>query len=108
MTNTSKGDLMTTLKKEHIKKEKPERFSSGKLIDRTSSINITNEVDETVFDVLQKHGPATRSKLVEITGLPRTTLYDSLVRLILKGFVRKFDEDRNKRGRPKVFYQLSL
>ncbi len=107
MSNTSKGDLITTLKKEYVKKEKPQRVSPGKLFKQEDSSQITNEIDEIVFGVLKKHGPATRSKLVEITGLPRTTLYDSLVRLILKKHVRKFDEERNQRGRPKVFYQLA-
>lgn len=107
MSNASKGDLITTLKKEYVKKGKLKRISPRKLDNQTDSNQITNEIDAIVFGVLKKHGPVTRSKLVEITGLPRTTLYDSLVRLILKDHVRKFDEERNQRGRPKVFYQLA-
>ncbi|MFQ5820912.1 MAG: helix-turn-helix domain-containing protein [Candidatus Heimdallarchaeota archaeon] len=107
MSNTSKGDLITTLKKEYVKKGKSKRISPKKLVGREGLSQITNEIDEIVLGVLRKHGPVTRSKLVEITGLPRTTLYDSLVRLILKDHVRKFDEKRNQRGRPKVFYQLA-
>ncbi|MFQ6123189.1 MAG: helix-turn-helix domain-containing protein [Candidatus Heimdallarchaeota archaeon] len=107
MSDISKEDLITLLKKEYVKKEKPKRRFPKKLIDQENSCQITNEIDEIVFCILKKHGPVTRSKLVEITGLPRTTLYDSLVRLILKNHVRKFDEERNQRGRPKVFYRLA-
>ncbi len=107
MSNHSKGNLLTTLKKEYVKKGKSKRFSPTKMISQEDSNQITNEIDEIVFGVLKKHGPVTRTKLVEITGLPRTTLYDSLVRLILKDHVRKFDEERTQRGRPKVFYQLA-
>jgi len=109
MTNASKRNLIATLKNEqHIKRKRSESIFSSELRVQEGSTKITNTVDELVFGLLKKHGSVTRSKLVEITGLPRTTLYDSLIRLIIKGFVRKFNEDRNLRGRPKVFYQLSV
>lgn len=99
---------MTTLRKEYPKKESPESIYSIHLSIQEDSTLITNEVEEVVFGALYEHGSVTRMKLVEITGLPRTTVYDSLTRLILKGFVRKFDEKRHHRGRPKVYYQLSV
>ncbi|MHA1947369.1 MAG: helix-turn-helix domain-containing protein [Candidatus Hodarchaeales archaeon] len=64
-----------------------------------------HELDREVLDILEKEGPITRSKLVSLTGIARSTLYDSLLRLILKGFVASFSEDRRHRGRPKVFYK---
>ncbi|MHA2112373.1 MAG: winged helix-turn-helix transcriptional regulator [Candidatus Hodarchaeales archaeon] len=66
---------------------------------------IVHELDREVLDILEKEGPITRSKLVSLTGIARSTLYDSLLRLILKGFVASFSEDRRHRGRPKVFYK---
>ena len=66
---------------------------------------IVHELDREVLDILEKEGPLTRSKLVSLTGIARSTLYDSLLRLILKGFVASFSEDRRHRGRPKVFYK---
>ena len=99
---------MTTLRKDYQKKESSESIYSSHLAIQEDSSLITNEVEEVVFGALYEHGSVTRMKLVEITGLPRTTVYDSLTRLILKGFVRKFDENRNHRGRPKVYYQLSV
>jgi predicted transcriptional regulator len=43
---------------------------------------------------------------VSLTGIARSTLYDSLLRLILKGYIARFSEDRKQRGRPRVFYQV--
>jgi predicted ArsR family transcriptional regulator len=71
----------------------------------TNKKAIVHELDREVLDILEKEGPITRSKLVSLTGIARSTLYDSLLRLILKGFVASFSEDRRHRGRPKVFYK---
>ena len=70
-----------------------------------SKQSIVHELDREVLDILEREGPITRSKLVALTGIARSTLYDSLLRLILKGFVASFSEDRRHRGRPKVFYK---
>ena len=68
---------------------------------------IVHELDRNVLEILKTEGPITRSKLVTITGIARSTLYDSLLRLILKGYVARFSEERRQRGRPKVFYKVT-
>lgn len=68
---------------------------------------IVHELDRNVLEILKNEGPITRSRLVTITGIARSTLYDSLLRLILKGYVARFSEERRQRGRPKVFYKVS-
>jgi predicted ArsR family transcriptional regulator len=67
--------------------------------------SIVHELDRKIFNILKKQGPLTRSKLVSITGIARSTLYDCLLRLILKGYVVSFSEERRHRGRPRVFYK---
>jgi len=48
-----------------------------------------------------------RDGLIELTRLSRTTIYDALVRLDLKGLVENFSEERgDRRGRPKEFFCL--
>lgn len=66
---------------------------------------IVHDLDRRVLSILEKQGPLTRGKLVSITGIARSTLYDSLLRLILKGYVASFSEERRHRGRPKVYYK---
>ncbi len=67
--------------------------------------SLTNLCDIRVMEVLTQEGPLIRNQLVEITGIARSTLYDSLLRLILKGFIMKFSERPQGPGRPKVFFQ---
>lgn len=68
---------------------------------------IVHELDRNVLEILKSQGPLTRSKLVSITGIARSTLYDSLLRLILKGYVARFSEERRRRGRPKIYYKVA-
>ncbi|MHA2232160.1 MAG: helix-turn-helix domain-containing protein [Candidatus Hodarchaeales archaeon] len=53
--------------------------------------------------MLKKRGPQTRSDLVKRSGLPRTTIFDSLTRLTIRGVIVRFSEPRQTRGRPRVF-----
>ena len=69
---------------------------------------IVHELDRNLLEILRKEGPLTRARLVALTGIARSTLYDSLLRLILKGYVARFSEECIKRGRPKVYYKVVL
>ena len=64
------------------------------------------KLDELLLDLLTKHGPLTRSELVKLTNIPRTTLYDNLSKLISKGLVIKESLPRATRGRPKVVFKI--
>ncbi len=74
--------------------------------DRDQAV-IVHELDRNLYAILKREGPLTRSNLVSMTGVARTTLYDSLLRLIVKGYVSRFSEARKERGRPKVFFQAT-
>jgi len=67
---------------------------------------IDNKTDLTVLNALLADQPATRMDLCKKTGLPRTTIYDALTRLILKKVVMKYSTPSKSRGRPKVFYRV--
>ncbi|OLS19036.1 MAG: hypothetical protein HeimC3_47610 [Candidatus Heimdallarchaeota archaeon LC_3] len=67
-----------------------------------------SSLDASVLNILKKQGPITRGQLVKKTGIPRSTLYDSLFRLMLKGLVKKFPDRTNvSRGRPQVFFEAN-
>jgi len=51
--------------------------------------------EEELLEILKKHGPLTRDQIAKITGLPRTTIYDKLSKLLLQRKVRKKPEERN-------------
>jgi predicted ArsR family transcriptional regulator len=68
---------------------------------------ITNTTDKKVINILHQKGSLTRSELVKITGIARSTLYDSLTRLTIKGKVTKYSNKSPGPGRPKVFFKLT-
>ncbi|MFW9882358.1 MAG: helix-turn-helix domain-containing protein [Candidatus Thorarchaeota archaeon] len=67
---------------------------------------VTNKNDALVVGALLQIQPATRMEICKLTGIPRTTIYDSLDRLILKRMVVKYSISSRHRGRPKVYYKI--
>jgi len=63
-------------------------------------------IDTFLLKVLSNKGPITRSYLASLTNIPRTTLYDNLAKLIIKGIVEKKPVRVQKRGRPKVLFYI--
>ncbi|MHA1225758.1 MAG: helix-turn-helix domain-containing protein [Candidatus Hodarchaeales archaeon] len=66
-----------------------------------------NKTDQKVLETLIEIGPSTRMELCRKTGIPRTTIYDSLTRLILSRKVSKYSIPNKSKGRPRVFYKIS-
>lgn len=58
-----------------------------------------------LYSVIKERGPITRGELKELTDIPRTTLYDSIVKLIMTNKLEKYSVSNKKRGRPKVYYK---
>ena len=85
-------------------KERFEHYSQSKLWENHSLL----ENDLRVLEALRCTGSATRSELVQRCQLPRTTVYDALVRLETKGLVVRYFEPRKTRGRPRTFFMLTM
>lgn len=49
----------------------------------------------------------TRNDLEKITGIPRTTIYDTMERLILRNYARKISIPGG-RGRPLAYYEAKV
>lgn len=92
--------MSTTLK--IIDLSKTEKISTT-----TPSSVLKNPTDAKVMELLLQKGPMTRAHIMKETNIARSTIYDSLVRLIIKGKVMKFSERLNRPGRPKVFFQVT-
>lgn len=56
--------------------------------------------------ILEKNGPLTRRDLVNQLKIPRTTIYDNLLKLQKHKFIEKFIQSEGKRGRPLVFWKI--
>ena len=66
----------------------------------------TNSTDRLLYDLLAKKSPMTRNELVQATGIARSTIYDALLRMILKKLVRTFSNKPTSPGRPKVYFEV--
>jgi len=64
--------------------------------------------DEYLYDLLIHNGPMTRGEIVKLTKSPRTTIYDHLIKLILKDRVIRFSKSCKKPGRPKVYFKAII
>ncbi len=64
------------------------------------------DIKEFLFQIIEKSGPITRGEIKELTTIPRTTIYDTIVKLILLKKIKKFTVSNKKRGRPKVYYKV--
>ena len=62
-------------------------------------------LEDKLLEILREKGPMTRKELMEITGIPLTTLYVKLVKLSLKGKVRRKTVKSSHRGRPKTYWE---
>ncbi|MFX0077815.1 MAG: helix-turn-helix domain-containing protein [Candidatus Hermodarchaeota archaeon] len=64
------------------------------------------DVKSNITSLLRDQGALTRGEITVRTGIPRTTVYDTLMNLLISGTVEKYVERNGKRGRPSVYYQL--
>ena len=71
------------------------------------NIGIT-PIEERLLSVLKDGGPLTRPQLVTKLGIARTTVYDGLKKLIMRGEAKKFPfyKTQRSRGRPPVLFTL--
>lgn len=68
---------------------------------------LENRNDALILETLEVlDRPLTRPELVEKTGIARTTLLNGLERLIRHTNVSSYPEERETKGRPKVFFYI--
>jgi len=71
------------------------------------TLPFSSDVKGSIQRILQKEGPLTRGEITNLTRIPRTTVYDTLMNLLLSGTIEKYVERNGQRGRPQVYYQLA-
>ena len=117
-------DIITILKKQSLEDLSQIGFGIDSLILKVLFFNLTSdnqeqeepqekltiqkELDRDLFEILVSYGPLSRPELVELTGIPRSSLYDSLQRLVLKGFVAQYKEKRSYTGRPTTMFDAII
>ena len=74
----------------------------------TDHPTLKHNIDHVLFEILKAYGPLSRPELVQLTGVARSTIYDSLQRLITKGFAVQYSEKRSQAGRPVTLFDALL
>jgi uncharacterized membrane protein len=76
------------------------------LQDRIESKEFLTPLQNNLIKTLQANGPITRRELVKHLNIPRTTIYDNLLKLQKRKIIEKFTRNNGKRGRPLVFWKI--
>ncbi|MHA1312181.1 MAG: helix-turn-helix domain-containing protein [Candidatus Helarchaeota archaeon] len=63
------------------------------------------KIEQYLLEILKSKGDLTRKDLAELTKIPRTTIYDTIEKLIYEGIIEKYAISDKRRGRPKVYYR---
>lgn len=85
-----------------------QEFEKVKYLGRGNFEGAAQDVTCYIYDAIKFFQPVTRPELVEQLAIPRTTIYDSVDKLINaeKQQVRKVRITNKKRGRPKIAYEI--
>lgn len=63
-------------------------------------------IGDYIIKLLKTKGTLTRGEITTLSGIPRTSVYDTLTKLLLSGIVEKYIDRDGRRGRPRIYYQL--
>ena len=67
---------------------------------------VESDLQKKIVDLLGTNGPMTRGDMVSQLQIARTTIYDTLAKLMNRNVVDKYPINNSKRGRPKVVFSL--
>jgi predicted ArsR family transcriptional regulator len=67
---------------------------------------VESDLQKRIVDLLGTKGPMTRGDMVSQLQIARTTIYDTLAKLMNRNVVDKYPINNSKRGRPKVVFSL--
>ena len=63
-------------------------------------------IQNRIIQLLGKDGPLPRKDIVKSLKIPRSTIYDNLLKLQKRKVLKKFTKNNGKRGRPFVLWAL--
>ena len=64
------------------------------------------KIDYFIIEIIKGKGDLTRKDLADLTKIPRTTIYDTIEKLIFNGKIEKYSILDRKKGRPKIYYRI--
>jgi chromosome segregation and condensation protein ScpB len=76
--------------------------------EKNAKPTIVHRLDRRLLEILISYGPCTRTELVEVTGVARSSIYDSLRRLELKGLITNYADNIKNVGRPMTLFDALI
>lgn len=64
------------------------------------------KMGDLLYEIIEARGPITRRQLMKLTGIPWTTLFDCLMKLLNGDQIKRFSGFTRKRGRPAIYYEV--
>jgi DNA-binding transcriptional ArsR family regulator len=120
---TSLSEVINLIRKKSLEELMSLEIGSDSLFLKILLLNLTNKrenytldekptivhrLDRKLLEILISYGPCTRSELVEVTGVARSSIYDSLRRLEGKGLITKYSDKIGNMGRPMTLFDALI
>jgi len=70
------------------------------------NLSIILPLEYQIYDLLKRKGPLNRNEMILEISKARSTIYNSLDRLMLRDIVKKFSQPTMDRGRPVVYFKI--
>jgi len=77
-----------------------------KMAEQKTSLVVESDLQKKIVGLLGTKGPMTRRDMVNHLKIARTTIYDTLFKLMNRNVVDKYPVNNSKRGRPTVVFTL--
>jgi len=74
----------------------------------SESSELFTPIQNNLIKILENTGSITRRDLVKQLNVPRTTIYDNLIKLHKRKLIEKFTRNNGNRGRPLVLWKLKI
>lgn len=86
---------------------KTEKFTTGHTYRGRGVFEPPIPLGDFMYNTVARKGPISRAGLVDLTGVPRSTIFTALRDLIKAGWIKKYSVPSCHRGRPRVFYEVT-
>ena len=73
---------------------------------RLAPYDYLTPIQRNLLMVMEEHGPTERRSFVKLLNIPRTTVYDNLLKLQNHHIIEKFKFNNGKRGAPVVYWRI--
>lgn len=101
------GSPIRTIKKVYKKRAYNKRDPKKRIKEKKEDKRTSSETQNLLLKIIKSSGSMNRKELMESTGIPWTTLFDNLNKLLMKKLLIKYPSHKGKQGRPIVRWRVT-